>query len=649
MTALLKRLDVIPESPGVYLMKDAAGSIIYVGKAVNLRNRLRSYFGPNPKGTKKVLAMIERIADFDFVLCANEREALVLESSLIKQYRPFYNILLKDDHDYPYIRITWQEAYPRLLKAYRVGPDAREGARYYGPFLNGSLNRALRSLHAIFPLKTCRRVFPRDIGKERPCLQYYIHRCIGPCLGTVTEEDYRAVIEQVCDFLEGNYSKLLNRLEDEMKQAAARRDYEQAAIVRDRLKALRDLVAQSQRVVSENDRDLDVLALAGNNQEVCVQKLEVRQGKITGTGTFFLDGREEEGGAVLFAFLQQHYSEIGRIPEEILLPAPADWPAEEEAGLVDYLRELRGKKVSLLTPQRGEKRRLLEMAANTAREALTRRMRLGGGTGEQELGLKTLTALCGLEQSPLRIEAYDISNSGADDMVCAMTVFVHGRPERRSYRSFHIRLQEDQDDYKAMAEAVGRRLDHWEEPEFGARPELILVDGGRGHVHTIQHLLEDRGVDVPVAGMVKDSKHRTRGLVTPEGVVVELVTAPSFLTGSAAAKDACGSETMEACGHAPLKEEERRALLRLLTAIQDETHRRAISANRSRSKKRQLKYKLETIPGVGPSRRKLLLQHFGSLQAISRAAREELEQTPGLPQATAQAVWEHFHGQETME
>lgn len=681
-----QRLDLVPESPGVYLMKDAEGSVIYVGKAINLRNRLRSYFGPHPKGTRKVLAMIDHVADFDFVLCANELEALVLESSLIKQYQPFYNILLKDDHDYPYFRVTLNEAYPRLLKAYRVGPDAALGAKYYGPYLHGDLNRALATLHRIFPLKTCARVFPRDIGKGRPCLNYYIHRCVGPCLGQVSEQAYRQVIQQVCDFLEGRYQDLFEQLKAEMAQAAQQQDYEAAAVIRDRLQALEQLIAQQQRIVIHSDEALDVLGLVGNHQEICLQKLEVRQSKITGTGTFFLEGTEADIPAALKDFFLQHYQDASRIPDQILIPAwglgvsqrtdrtppplersapgstersaersapgstegsapseplahtqeaDGEAPVFDRETLAQWLTQLRGKKVQIHVPQRGEKHQLLLMAQQTAQEALTRRTRLGHRSETQrEQALALLQDLAGLSALPQRIEAYDVSNYGEIDQVCAMTVFERGLPLRKAYRTFHLQQQTQRDDYEAMTEALTRRMAHLNDPDFGAPPDLILLDGGKGHVNTIQRQLALTGYRGRILGLVKDRKHRTRGLVLPDGRIVEL-------------SQALKSENEPNDGF-DLEASQRLTLLRLLTTIQDETHRRAIQASRSRHHKRQMTYRLESIPGIGPQKRKQLLHHFKTIQAIQQAEVAALAAAPGISEKLAQAIYQHFHPEESL-
>ena len=520
------RLDLVPQSPGVYLMKDERGDVIYVGKAIDLRQRLSSYFNGGQQESPKVRAMISHIRDFSYLLCENELEALVLESNLIKRYQPFYNILLKDDHDYPYIRVTLQEAYPRVLKAYRIGPDREEGARYYGPYLNSDLREALKTIHEIFPLKTCRRVFPRDIGKERPCLNYDMGVALV-LVRKVSPEAYQAVIEEVCDYLEGRYDKLLTRFDDEMKKAAERLDFESAAKHRDRKLSLARL-QERQIAVLDRPWEGDALGLAENKLEFCVQKLEVRQGKISGTSTYFIkqDGSSVE--EVLQAYITQYYLSAPMIPDEILLDR--DLPTEQMEALSSFLTQLRKeqdgtrRKVRLHHPQRGEKHQVVAMAKRNAKGALQRRALMAGGTQESlDRSLIVLGRYLGMEKPPTRIEAYDVANLGPTAMTCGMVVFEHGKVRRNLGRLFNIKKVEGQDDYAAMAEALDRRLKRWDEEAFAKHPDLILVDGGIGHVNVMQDVLASHGLeDVPLAGMVKDSRHRTRGLATTDGEIIEL-------------------------------------------------------------------------------------------------------------------------------
>ena len=654
------RMDLVPTDPGVYLMKDGAGQVIYVGKAVNLRQRLRSYFTENPVGSEKVLAMIRRIEDFTYLVTRNELEALILESNLIKRYQPFYNILLKDDHDYPYIKVTLQEEYPRVMKAYRIGDDVKEGARYYGPYLNGDLNRALRTIHQMFALKTCRRVFPRDVGKERPCLNYYIHRCVGPCLGTVSADDYRAEVMKVCAYLEGRYDGIVRNLEDQMLEASEGLKFEKAAVLRDRVRSLRAL-EEGQHAVLDIRFDGDALGLAGNAAEVAVLKLEIRKGKIIGTSTFFLDAAASEPAEVLEAFILQYYPTVGeRMPTRILIPEELS----NIESLEGFLSETRGKgTVRLEVPKRGERRRVLELAMENATQALRRRTLVAGSSQTAlDAALQYLGEALNLVQPPFRVEAFDISNMGTNDMTCGMVVFENGRVRRNAGRLFNIKWVEGIDDYAAMREAVERRLNRLGDEKFGMKPDVILLDGGRGHVSAIVDLLASRGIeDIAVAGMVKDQRHRTRGLVLADGRILEL--AESIRRGeretdldAGAGLTVMDQDSGLGVGEIFLEDNEeygrehQRALLRLLAAIQNEAHRLANKQRQKMAKKRTTRFSLEDIPGVGPARRKILMKAFPSIKAIREASYEEiLEQAPELGSNVARNVWAHYHPEEAAE
>lgn len=615
------RLDLIPQEPGVYLMKDASGSIIYVGKAVNLPRRLHSYFCENPRGNAKVLAMISHIADFSYILCENELEALILENNLIKQYSPRYNILLRDDKEYPYIKVTMNEMYPRVMKSFHVAKDKEEGTRYFGPYLAGDLHRALEVLHEIFPLKRCRRVFPRDIGKERPCLWYYIGRCIGPCRGEVSAEAYRAVCEQLCDFLEGKSSDFEEALKEEMNRASDDLQYEEAARMRDRLSALNRLRERQIIISPERSDSADVLGMARNGNEAAIQLLKVREGRMVSSAAFFFPDQEEAAEDFMEAFLLQYYDDPQSIPKEILLGLSL-----LRQDLIErQLSDLRGKKLSLLTVKAGKKKRWLEMADKNAGESLSRHTLLGT-QGDREKSLENLAKFLKMEDIPHRIEAYDIANLGEEDRAASMVVFVDGRPKRSDYRHFKIQSFEGADDYAAMTEVLRRRLSRLDDADFGERPELILLDGGSGHVRTIQGLLNDMAPDIALAGMVKDHQHRTRGLVRSDMEILELRR--QLEKGDSADPD---------------KRAEALALLRLLTAIQNEAHRFAQRLHKKLGKKRNLRWSLEEIPGIGPQRRRALLSHFHTLKAISEASQEELLKVPGLPESAASAVYQHFH------
>jgi len=613
------RLDLVPTNPGVYLMKDASGSIIYVGKAINLRNRLRSYFTANPQGNAKVLAMISHIADFSFIVTSSELEALLLEATLIKKHQPHYNILLRDDKGYPYIRITMNELYPRIVKAFRVGADKLEGARYYGPYLGGDLFRALAVLRTIFPTKTCKRVFPRDIGKERPCLNYYIGRCIGPCRGDVPAESYRAIMESICQFLEGKYSPILLDMRQKMEAAAESLRFEEASLWRDRIAALERLM-ENQLAVSSHDSDRDVIGIARNGNETCILKLEIREGRMVSSASFFFPEEQDEDPELLAAFLLQYYPDAARIPGEILL---AKEPAGR-AGLEEYLKTLRKGRCQLQVPKRGDAHKLIELANENAAQSLRRHTMLGGhGQTALQEAVRELAQATGAGSGIHRIEAIDISHTGSQDMAASLVVFLDGKPQNQQYRQFKIKTLEAPDDYAAIREVLRRRLARLDDEPFGSRPDLILVDGGIGQVNAALTVLAEFRLAIPVAGMVKDERHRTRGLALP------------------------GVEILELRQRLEQQDAQSMGLLRLLTAIQDEAHRFARKLNQSMARKRTIRMSLENIPGVGPAKRRLLLKHFLTIKAVSEATLPDLMAVKGLGTSVAEAVHRHFHAEAT--
>ncbi|HHU13229.1 MAG TPA: excinuclease ABC subunit UvrC [Clostridiaceae bacterium] len=610
------RLDLIPTEPGVYLMKDKSGSVIYVGKAGNLRNRLTYYFSPAPEGDAKVLAMISRIASFDYIVTANELEAFILEANLIKENKPHYNILLRDDKEYPYICVTWQDMYPRVMKTFHIGRDVRQGALYYGPYLSGDLYHALKTIHDIFPLKTCKRVFPRDIGKERPCLNYYIGRCIAPCKGDVPSSAYRAVIADVCRFLEGRYDGLLGELKAKMTEASDDLRFEEAARWRDRLVALERLL-KAQHVVAADKVDRDVIGIASNEAESCLIKVEVREGRAIRIVPFFFE-KGEDLPAIIKAFLSQHYPDMPFVPAEILVPLDLTDADAAEASLT----AMKGARVKIIHPKRGERVSILQFANENAKQNLLRHT-LMGGAGQSRLDetLKQLAELVGLTGGLERIEAYDVSHLGGADRSASLVVFSGGKPERQAYRHFKLHEGDARDDYEAMREVLTRRLKRLDDKSFGQVPDLILVDGGRGQVSAVQPLVKDLGI--ALAGIVKDRRHRTRGLVTADGIVHEL---------SVTEGDSDRAKKI--------------ALWRLLTAIQDEAHRFAGRLRKKQENKRQTRWTLESIPGVGPARRKKLMQAFGTMAAIEAASVDQLLEK-GIDRRTAEAVHRHYHEEKT--
>ncbi|MGI6157016.1 MAG: excinuclease ABC subunit UvrC [Saccharofermentanales bacterium] len=613
------QLDGVPEEPGVYLMRDRDGHVLYVGKAINLRQRLRHYFTPHPDVDRRIAAMIDKIDTFETILCANELEALILESNLIKRYRSPYNILMRDDKEYPYIRVTMNEPFPRVMKAFHVGPDVEEGARYYGPWLAGDIHRALKALGTMFPLRRCSLDLPRQIGQSRPCLYHDMGLCLAPCSGNVDEATYRAMAEEVCDFLEGRTDDLIDRFERDMHRAADDLEFERAASLREKWMALKRL-REGQRVVDQKGGDRDALAIARNGFEVALARLEVRDGRVTGCSHIFTDDMGGDDADYLSSLMREQYSAAWKVPREVLVASPLD----DHDLMASFLASYRDGAVRLHRPQRGAKRALVEMAEKNAKNALWRRARTRGADPLAiEANLMSLADHMGLDFLPTRIEAYDISHFGEGDRVASMVVFVNGKRERASYRHFKIKGFEGIDDYRAMREVIARRLNHLDDKAFGLPPDVILVDGGVGHVSAVRDLTD--GAGIPVAGMVKDARHRTRGLVTSSGKTVELSKPP------------------------PVEDDEARAarlgLLHLLTSIQDEAHRFARRHLEKRHHKRATRYTLEQIDGVGPARRKRLLRTFKTSKGVSEASLADLLNVEGLPEDVAHRVYEHFHPQ----
>lgn len=613
----------------MYLMKDASGSVIYVGKAINLPQRLKAYFCSNPQGTPKVLAMISHIASFEVIVCANELEALILENNLIKQYQPHYNILLKDDKEYPYIRVTMGDPYPLVQKSFHVGEDQKRGTRYFGPYQGGDLYRALQAIQEIFPLKRCKRQFPRDIGKERPCLYFHMGRCLGPCIpGEVTQEAYYEACQSLCDFLSGHSDDLLRRLKKEMQKASDQFEYEKAAQIRDRCQALEKLHQRQIIADPEKKDNVDVVGFSSNGSEAALEILKIREGRILSTGTYFFPDRGESRGDFLKAFILQYYAQQTEYPKSIILPEALD----EEETLGEWLRDKAARRVHLVSPTRGGKKLWLEMAERNAKESLIRHTLNGSGEQDREKALEHLKDLLLLPTSIHRLEAYDIANYGEQDRAASMIVFEEGKPRRSAYRHFSIQHCEGQDDYASMAEVIQRRLEHLGEEAFGNRPQLILLDGAIGQIHAVEPILREKAPDIALAALIKDDRHRTKGLVRRDGRVFSFRPTPDQ-------ERKMSSE----------ERQESLRMLRFLTAIQDEAHRFAGRQTRTLHRKRNLHWSLEAIPGVGESRRRALLKTFKSLKTLSEASLSEIQAVKGIPQATAQAIYLHFHPQEGQE
>ncbi len=612
------RLDLVPQEPGVYLMKDTSGCVIYVGKAKKLRNRLRSYFGDHDIPNNKVRAMVSHVADFEYVVVSTEAEALLLEANLIKRYQPHYNILLRDDKGYPYVCITMNEAFPRVMKVFRPDEEARKkGALYFGPYLNGDLFVFLKAIDAIFPLKKCARKLPRDIGKERPCLNYHIGKCLAPCNGGINADEYLKMMGNIVEFFEGRYEGIKSMIREQMEKAAEAYDFERASIYRDRLFALEN-ITKSQKIFMDIRRDVDAIGIYSDAGESSIRKLELRDGRVVGSSTYFVRSEGSENSEVILNFLMQYYDNAPFIPETIIIPCKLD-DESSVTDIEDYLAGIAGHKVTIKVPERGELLSLLKMAELNAREMMTRRILRGGGAGsDPNAAVNIIEREFGIEEGSIkRIESFDISNLGNDDICSGMVVFTNGKADKQSYRLFKLKTVETQDDFASMREVLTRRFSHNKDDGF-TYPELILADGGKGQVSAILEVLTELGLNdkILLAGMFKNKRHKTAGLVFPDGREIYLD------------KDNLNDDEL--------------VLLRFLTAVQNEVHRFAITYQRKLSKKRNLRYSLEEIDGIGPAKRKKLLAHFGTIKKISEATREELLECPSISEENADRIIEHF-------
>ncbi|MCR5663864.1 MAG: excinuclease ABC subunit UvrC [Oscillospiraceae bacterium] len=597
LETLREKANNLPLLPGVYIMLDAQNEVIYVGKAKKLKNRVSSYF--HGEHLPKVAAMVEKVADFNVIVASSEFEALVLENSLIKRHKPHYNILLKDDKGYPFIRLDVKEAYPRMTVVSRAGKD---GARYFGPFGGRSQTREIiTAVSRALLLPDCTRKFPRDIGKQRPCLNYHMGSCAGWCLQDSSAEEYRRGMRQAEQILEGKSDELLSELRDKMEQAAEELRFEKAAELRDRLRAV-EMLKNRQRVISTAFADTDA-AVFCRGAKSCFVVLHFVDGDLAGKDVEMLDEPLESDAEALSDLLRQYYSvHRSACPRTVLVPEELEDREELEA----FLSEASARRIRIETPKRGERLRLVESAAVNAREEILRR------TTVAQRRLKTLEWLqkaLELESYPARIEAFDISNLGDSGIVAGMTVHVDGKPRKNDYRRFRIRGLERQDDYASMDQAVRRRFAHYLEGDdrFSKRPDLLLIDGGAEHAKTAFDALCSLGLSVPVFGMVKDDRHRTRALVTPEGREIGI--------------------------------QANQAVFALIGSIQEETHRYSIEYQRL-LRKEAYGSSLDRIPGVGPARREALIRAFRSVKAVREATLEELEKV--VPKNTALAVYEYF-------
>ncbi len=604
-------LDNLPTKPGCYLMKDASGEIIYVGKAINLRNRVRSYFHSSADHNGKTRQMVRRIADIDTIVVGSELEALILEMNLIKKHRPHYNVRLKDDKRYPYIKVHWADPFPKVTVTRQMVND---GSRYFGPYTSvWAVHQTLDVLRRIFPYLTCDRVIT---GKDpRPCLYYDIKLCSGPCIGAIQQAGYRQMISDLCEFLEGRTEPIVDRLRREMEQAAEELRFERAAALRDQINAI-ERVVERQKVISPEQLDSDVVAMARVDGEACVQVFFIRSGKMIGREYFILEGTEdEENEEVLSEFIKQFYSESASVPAQVLLPQEI-----EEAQIIkQWLHTERGgKKVDFIVPHQGTEAELVEMATENAVETLrTLKAQWEADTNRQSEALSELQQALGLAEPPNRIECYDISNTQGTAAVASMVVFEQGVPSKKLYRRFNIRSVEGPNDFASMEEALTRRFNRWlsaqEEKRVGARvdpsfavlPDLLIVDGGKGQLSRAVAVLERFGLSgqVPIAGLAKQQEE-------------------IFLPGR--------SSSILLPRHSQG--------LYLLQRIRDEAHRFAITAHRKRRTKEGLVSRLSQVPGIGPVKRRALLTRFGSIETIRDASVEALTEVPGITPELAMAL-----------
>lgn len=619
MFDLKEELKRLPEQPGVYLMHDKEDTVIYVGKAKILKNRVRQYFQKNSAHTPKVRAMVANIAYFEYIVTDSEIEALVLECNLIKKYRPKYNILLKDDKHYPYIKVTINEDYPKVFMTRKLQND---GAKYFGPYMGAAtIHNTLEMIQKIFHPPTCSRRFPQDIGKGRPCLNYHIKNCFAPCMGNTTKEEYRKVFFEICAFLNGGHEELLKELESDMKEASARMQYEKAALLRDKITSIR-AIGEKQKIINSNQQiDEDIIAFETAEGKAFVEVFFVRSGKVIGRENYRLDKIEDMTDVqVMTDFVKQFYVDTVYVPPLILL----EHEIEDLRTIEEWLSKRRTRRVRIQIPQRGEKRRLIEMVKKNAAIAVAN-YRANKQKEEEKNGVPdNLAKLLGLEKPPKRIESYDISNISGTDNVAGMIVFTNGKPDKKMYRRFKIQSFEGANDYAAMQEVLYRRFRHAleetqrieagslraEEAKFLPLPDVLFIDGGIGHVHAVCEIMEQMDMEIPVFGMVKDDKHRTRAMVSPEG---EINISPVS------------------------------SVFHFVTRVQDEVHRYAISYHRSLRGKSAVHSELEEIQGIGKKRRASLLTHFRSVDAIRQASVEELASVKGMTKNAAETVWEYFH------
>ena len=607
-----EELKKLPGKPGVYLMHDEKDAIIYVGKAISLKNRVRQYFQSSRNKGAKIEQMVTHISRFEYIVTDSELEALVLECNLIKEHRPKYNTMLMDDKTYPFIKVTVNEPFPRVMMARRMKKDK---AKYFGPYTSaGAVKDTIELIRKIYHIRSCNRSLPKDIGKERPCLNYHIHQCYAPCQGYISREEYRKSIDEVVRFLNGNYDPILKELEEKMLDASENLEFEKAIEYRELLASVQK-IAQKQKITDTAGDDRDIIAMASEGEDAVVQVFFIRGGRLIGRDHFYLKIAENDTKSeILSSFIKQFYAGTPYIPAELMLPEEI----EDQEIIEEWLTTRREHKVRLRIPKKGTKEKLVELAQKNAQMVLKNdKERLKREEGRTIGAVKELEKILGLT-GIIRMEAYDISNTNGFDSVGSMVVYEHGKPKRNDYRKFKIKSVQGPDDYASMNEVLTRRFEHGlrerqDESETGgfqAFPDLIMMDGGRGQVNIALEVLEKLNLHIPVCGMVKDDNHRTRGLYFNN---VEL----------------------------PI--DRNSECFRLITRIQDEAHRFAITFHRQLRSKGQVHSILDDIPGVGPARRKDLMRSFENIEAIRNATVDDLKELPSMNEKSAQEVYKFFH------
>lgn len=600
MFDIQEHLKQLPEEPGVYLMKDKFDNIIYVGKAKILKNRVRQYFQSSKNHSSKVKSMVKNIDKFEYIITDSELEALILECNLIKKYKPKYNVLLRDDKTYPYIKVTTNEDFPRVLKVRKVIKDK---AKYFGPYTNTTaVNDTLDIIKNIYPIRTCNIDIERAIKTNmRPCLNLHIKRCVGPCTGNVTKEEYNKMIEEIILFLSGKEEKLIDILKEKMNKCAMDFNFEEAAIYRDKIKSLEDMMEKQKIDTSTSDLNQDVIAMARAHDEACVQVFFVRNGKIVGREHFILEGvMDSTRESILGSFVKQFYMEQEYVPKEIII----EDEIEDSFILSEWLSSKKGQKVTIRVPQKGEKKSLIEMVRKNAIEYLEKFSDMNKRKYEKSIGaLEELKQILNLDNIPKRIESFDISNIQGVDSIGSMVVFTNGKKDKKEYRRYKIKTVIGPNDYDSMAEIVERRL------KYGDFPDLMLLDGGKGQVSAVKKVLNKYNVEIPLWGMYKDDKHRTKGLISQEKEI-ELDRTSN--------------------------------LYRFVASIQEEVHNYAISYHRSLRNKSLTKSELDDIQGIGEKRKKALLNHFKDIEAIKKATFEELLEVEGMNKTSSESVYNYF-------